>query len=148
TAPGGATAAAGLQARLGSWLLVNVLPHPRRLHQMANLMRAYQRSGFGTFVRRTGILHALHLAERETLAPWVPPAASRRPWPAVLPAHGPRRARVLFLRGCVAPEVLPEMQRASIEVLRHNGCEVVTPDAQTCCGALHFHTGHRAAGLV
>jgi glycolate dehydrogenase iron-sulfur subunit len=147
-AAAGVTAAAGLQARLGGWLLVHVLPHPRRLHRMANLMRAYQRSGFGMFVRRTGILHALRLAEREALAPWVPPAASRRPWPSVLPAHGLRRARVLFLRGCVAPEVLPEMQRASIEVLRHNGCEVVTPDAQTCCGALHFHAGYRAAGQV
>jgi glycolate oxidase iron-sulfur subunit len=54
---------------------------------------------------------------------------------------------VLYLRGCITPEVLPEMQRASLAVLRHNGCEVVTPRDQTCCGALHFHTGLRARGL-
>jgi glycolate oxidase iron-sulfur subunit len=65
----------------------------------------------------------------------------------VLPAHGERRARVLFLRGCITPELLPEMQRASIAALRHNGCEVVTPEEQSCCGALHFHTGFRARGL-
>jgi glycolate oxidase iron-sulfur subunit len=39
------------------------------------------------------------------------------------------------------------MQRASLAALRHNGCEVVTPRDQTCCGALHFHTGLRARGL-
>jgi glycolate oxidase iron-sulfur subunit len=53
---------------------------------------------------------------------------------------------VLFLRGCVAPELLPEVQQASIEALRHNGCDVVTPRQQTCCGALHVHMGfHREA---
>jgi glycolate oxidase iron-sulfur subunit len=146
--PPGAAHAAGLQARLAHWLLVEVLPDPRRLHRLANLMRAYQRSGLAVLARRTGILHALGLAEREALAPAMPPAAARRPWPPVLPAYGQRRARVLFLRGCVAPEVLPEMQRASIEVLRHNGCEVVTPAAQTCCGALHFHAGFHAPGMA
>jgi glycolate oxidase iron-sulfur subunit len=54
---------------------------------------------------------------------------------------------VLFLRGCVAPELLPSEQRASLAALRHNGCEVVTPRRQTCCGALHFHTGWREPGL-
>jgi glycolate oxidase iron-sulfur subunit len=53
----------------------------------------------------------------------------------------------LFLRGCVAPELLPEVQAATLTALRHNGCEVVTPPGQTCCGALHFHLGWRDAGL-
>ena len=141
-------AAARTQSRLGRWLLVHVLPHPGRLHRLVNLLRAYQRGGFEALARRSGLLRALELESRAALAPRVPPRSARRPWPEVLQPHGPRRARVLFLRGCVTPEFLPEMQRASIEVLRHNGCEVVTPARQTCCGALHFHAGFRDEGLA
>jgi len=147
-APGGAAGAAtSLHSRFGRWLLVHVLPDPRRLRAVAGLLHAYQHSGLAGVLRRTGVLRGLGLAEREALAPAVPPAATRRPWPSLLLPHGSRRARVLFLRGCVAPELLPEMQQASIEALRHNGCEVVTPPAQTCCGALHFHVGCRDEGL-
>jgi glycolate oxidase iron-sulfur subunit len=30
---------------------------------------------------------------------------------------------------------------ASVEVLAHNGCQVITPPGQRCCGALHVHQG-------
>jgi glycolate oxidase iron-sulfur subunit len=107
----------------------------------------YQATGMAEVVRRTGLARVVGMQAQEAMAPRVPPLAARRGWPTVLPPHGKQRARVLFLRGCVMPELLPEVQRDSIEVLRRNGCEVVTPAEQTCCGALHFHTGERARGL-
>ena len=146
-APGAADASVGLQSRLGRWLLLRILPHPARLHAFAQALRFYQASGLERLARATGLLRVLGLQERAALAPPVPAASRRRRWPDALPAHGVRRARVLFLRGCVTPELLPEMQAASLAALRHNGCDVLTPREQTCCGALHFHTGYRDAGL-
>jgi glycolate oxidase iron-sulfur subunit len=145
-APGVATTRR-LRYRLGNLMMEHVLPHRRRLRFVVDALRLYQRSGLAPVVRGLGVLRGLGLEAQEALAPPVPARALRRDWPAVLPPHGPRRARVLFLRGCVTPEFLPEMQRASIAALRHNGCEVLTPPGQTCCGALHFHTGERTRGL-
>lgn len=132
---------------LGRWMLLGVLPHRRRLRAAVNLLRFYQATGVERLVQTTGLLRALDLQKRAALAPRVPPAKLRKDWSETLPAYGTRRGRVLFLRGCVTPELLPEMQRASIEVLRHNGCEVLTPRRQTCCGALHFHSGYRREGF-
>ncbi len=146
-----ATAATGRQrllARLGHTILLHVLPAPRRLRFLMALLRFGQTSGLLAAFRRTGLLRLLGVEEQVALAPVVPARKARRSWPEVLTAHGPRRARVLFLRGCVAPELLPEIQAASIAALRHNGCEVITPAEQTCCGALHFHLGYDREGLA
>jgi glycolate oxidase iron-sulfur subunit len=59
------------------------------------------------------------------------------------PARGTRRARVAFFAGCVAQVSFSEVNRATIRVLQANGCEVVVPAAQVCCGALAAHAGVR-----
>jgi len=57
------------------------------------------------------------------------------------PARGETRARVALFLGCVAAEWFAPVHRATIRALTANGCEVVVPEAQTCCGALHRHAG-------
>jgi glycolate oxidase iron-sulfur subunit len=146
-APAPRSQLARARAALGRAVLVHVVPYRRRLRALVDALRLYQRSGAARLVRRTGVLRALGLEAQEAMAPPVPAGTARRAWPERLPAHGPRRARVMYVRGCVAPELLPAISRASIAALRHNGCEVVTPAAQTCCGALHFHAGQHAAGM-
>jgi glycolate oxidase iron-sulfur subunit len=59
------------------------------------------------------------------------------------PARGPRRARVALFAGCIAQVTFSELNRATIRVLQANGCEVVVPGAQVCCGALAAHAGVR-----
>ena len=59
------------------------------------------------------------------------------------PAQGTRRARVAFFAGCIAQVTFSDLNRATIRVLQANGCEVVVPAAQTCCGALAAHAGVR-----
>src|SRR5688572_17482674 len=68
----------------------------------------------------------------------VPP--SQR-WPQVTPVHGERRARVALLAGCAQQVLDPDINTATIEVLAHNGVEVVVPSGQGCCGGLAWHTG-------
>jgi len=58
-------------------------------------------------------------------------------------AAGARRARVAFFAGCVADVAFAKLNEATIRVLTGNGCEVVVPSGQLCCGALAEHAGVR-----
>jgi len=74
--------------------------------------------------------------------------------PSLVPAIGPRRARVALLRGCVQQVLAPDINHATTQVLAANGIEVAIPLDQGCCGALAAHAGHtdhareRAAPLL
>ena len=55
--------------------------------------------------------------------------------------HGPKKYRVALLTGCAQDMIFSEVNRDTAEVLARNGCEVVTPAEQSCCGSLHAHNG-------
>jgi glycolate oxidase iron-sulfur subunit len=61
--------------------------------------------------------------------------------PEYLPAMGKKRATVGLLTGCINDVVLRQVNWATAKVLQWNGCDVWTPRAQGCCGALHLHAG-------
>jgi glycolate oxidase iron-sulfur subunit len=71
----------------------------------------------------------------------VPARAERRRLPALTPALGARRGRVAYFKGCVMPELFGDVAHATVRVLAANGFDVVVPDGQGCCGALHAHAG-------
>ena len=60
--------------------------------------------------------------------------------------QGERRYRVAFLAGCIANVAFARLNEATVRVLQKNGCEVVVPEGQGCCGALHLHSGLRERG--
>ena len=120
-----------------------LLPYPGRIAAAARLLRVYQRSGLAALVRATGILRLLGLRERERLLPQIDAEFFFGELGKTFPAHGPRRARVAFFAGCVAQVTFSELNRATIRVLQANGCEVVVPAGQVCCGALASHAGVR-----
>ncbi len=130
--------------RLFRRMMFAVLPYPRRLAVAALPLWAYQRSGLQWLLRRSGILKFLPVRAQmiEAIAPPV-----RHAWPRrgddteILPAIGERRLRVGMLLGCVQRVFFDEVNRSTISVLRAEGCEVVTPSAQACCGALMLHAG-------
>ena len=62
------------------------------------------------------------------------------------PAEGERTRRVAFLAGCIANVSFARLNEATVRVLQSNGCEVVVPEGQGCCGALHLHAGLRERG--
>ncbi len=120
-----------------------LLPYPGRIAAAARLLRIYQRSGLAALARGTGILRLLGLHDRERLLPKIDAEFFFRELGKTFPAHGPRRARVAFFAGCVAQVTFSELNRATIRVLQANGCEVVVPAGQVCCGALASHAGVR-----
>jgi len=120
-----------------------LLPHPRRIAALARLLYIYQRSGLQWLARATGILRLLGLADREKLLPPIDSKFFFSQLGRTFPAVGPRRARVALFAGCVAQVSFSALHAATIRVLTANGCEVVVPAGQTCCGALAGHAGVR-----
>jgi glycolate oxidase iron-sulfur subunit len=120
-----------------------LLPYPERIAMLAKLLRIYQRSGLQTAARAIGILDLLGLAERDLLLPTVDPHFFFDRLGKTFPAQGIRRARVAFFAGCVANVTFTALNEATVRVLTANGCEVVVPDGQFCCGALPAHAGVR-----
>jgi glycolate oxidase iron-sulfur subunit len=107
---------------------------PLRLAQVTGLDRVI---GRGRWLARV----APSVAAMATLAPRL---GRRRRIPVRVPARGPRRAVVGMLLGCVQRELFPQVNAATARVLAAEGCEVVIPPGQGCCGALSLHAGRRA----
>jgi glycolate oxidase iron-sulfur subunit len=61
--------------------------------------------------------------------------------PERTPAIGNRRLTVGFLTGCVQRLAFPNVNDATVRVLAAEGCDVVAPSGQGCCGALALHAG-------
>jgi len=120
-----------------------LLPYPRRIAAAALALRLYQRSGLAALARATGVLRLLGLQQRERLLPKIDSEFFFAELGRTYPARGTRRARVAFFAGCIAQVTFSELNRATIRVLQANGCEVVVPESQGCCGALAAHAGVR-----
>ncbi|MER7001952.1 heterodisulfide reductase-related iron-sulfur binding cluster [Dactylosporangium sp. NPDC000555] len=82
-------------------------------------------------------------APLRTLVDLAPPLRRAVPLPPLVHALGPRRARVGMLTGCVQHAFFPSVNAATARVLAAEGCDVVIPPAQGCCGALSLHSGRR-----
>ena len=133
----------GMIPRLvAAFLLGQVLPYQGRLRLLVEGLRLYQRSGVQGAIRKTGLLRLFSpkLAALEASAPTVPSTIFEARGQKI-PAQGEKRARVALLSGCVMPLVNGPEMVAVTRVLARNGCEVVVPQEQVCCGAIHSHTG-------
>jgi glycolate oxidase iron-sulfur subunit len=104
----------------------------------------YQASGLQRILRATGLTSLLGpLGAREALAPSAEIPFFFREIGKTFPAEGPKKHRVAFLAGCIANISFARLNEATVRVLQKNGCEVVIPGEQTCCGALQLHAGIR-----
>lgn len=121
-----------------------LFPRPERLRLIRPLLALYQRSGLSRLVRPVLERLSPTLATMEAIAP---PVGPRVPVPALVPAAGTRRMTVGLLLGCVQREFYPGVNAATARVLAAEGCEVVVPPDQGCCGALSVHAGREAEGL-
>jgi len=123
------------------WLLFGVFPYPERMRRLLAPARWAQRLRFVDLVRKSGLLKLLP-ARLEQLVEMLPtPRRAETALPRVLPAEGKRRARVALFTGCVGDVMFRHTHWATARVLQKNGCDVIVPREQVCCGAIHFHAG-------
>lgn len=126
--------------------IFSLFPNLGRLRLMRPFLKFYQVSGLQALVRGSGILNLFpeRIKAMETLLPKLGP---QQDVPAVTPAKGTKRKRVGLMLGCVQREFSSEINAATARVLAAEGCEVVAPPEQGCCGALLVHAGQEAPAL-
>lgn len=123
------------------WILYPLFPHPMRLRLALAPARLMQWLGLDRWVERMGIPAWLPAQLRHMYA-MLPRLRPREPaLPLRLPAKGTRRATVALFTGCVGEAMFHHANWATARVLRENGCDVLIPRGQTCCGAIHYHSG-------
>ena len=118
-----------MRERIMRWTILHTFPNVALLRMGRVFLSAYQKLGLPS-------LHAL-----------LPKLGKREDVSGITPAQGVQRARVGLMLGCVQREFLPEINAATVRVLAAEGCEVIAPAGQPCCGALLMHAGKDEAAL-
>jgi glycolate oxidase iron-sulfur subunit len=121
------------------WLFMDL----RRMRIMGRLMRWYQQLGIQSLVRKSGVMRLFpkRLQELESMTPTVQPKFSADLIAPITAARGTKKYRVAVLTGCAQDLIFSNVNLDTVEVLAANGCEVITPPKQNCCGSLHAHNG-------
>ena len=127
--------------RLFRAALFSIVPYPARLRLALAPLIVYRR--LQPVLQRSGLLRLLpgRLRALATLAPPVTAAGLASRTPEHTPAVGSRRMKVGLLTGCVQRLVFGHVNAATVRVLAAEGCDVLAPGGQGCCGALSVHAG-------
>jgi glycolate oxidase iron-sulfur subunit len=136
--------------RLFREMIFQLFPYPSRLRVAAVAGALYERFNGHDRLDRAGVLDRLPDRLR-ALEELMPPARLRgltRRLPAYIPARGTAsRRRVGLLVGCVQRVFFAGVNAATARVLAREGCDVVVPRDQRCCGALSEHAGREPEAL-
>jgi glycolate oxidase iron-sulfur subunit len=153
TGSAGATGAAAARRRDRAVraAIFALFPYPARLRAAIGPLRAAQRTGLDRRLARSGLPDRLSPALGAALrlgtsgaGRLAPPAAATKRLPERVAARGSRRAVVGMLTGCVQSVFFPQVNAATARVLAAEGCDVLIPRGQGCCGALSLHAGREA----
>jgi glycolate oxidase iron-sulfur subunit len=130
--------------------IFSLFPYPKRLRAMTAPLRLAQRTGLDRRMARSRLPGRVSptLGAALRLAPPAVSAAAARPLPRRVPALGTRRAVVGMLTGCVQSVFFPQVNAATARVLAAEGCDVVIPRGQGCCGALSLHSGREEEAMT
>jgi glycolate oxidase iron-sulfur subunit len=130
--------------------IFSLFPYPKRLRAVTTPLRLAQRTGLDRHVARSRLPGRVSptLGAALRLAPPAVSAAAARPLPRRVPALGTRRAVVGMLTGCVQSVFFPQVNAATARVLAAEGCDVVIPRGQGCCGALSLHSGREEEAMA
>ncbi|MBB6735954.1 (Fe-S)-binding protein [Cohnella sp. CBP 2801] len=121
----------------------SLFPHPKRMRLLGGALKLYQRSGLQTAARKTGVMKLFpeHLRDMERILPDSSGQGVIRRIGDRHPAKGQPIAKVGLFRGCLMDVLFTDTNVHTVDLLTEAGFEVFIPDSQTCCGALHAHSG-------
>ncbi|AWI08718.1 (Fe-S)-binding protein [Ereboglobus luteus] len=141
------------------WSVVKVLfTRPRLLRLAGRGLWLWRVTGMQALTRALRLTYLLPRRLRE-LEPQAPRVGAKFSHQLIKPVETPSKKvartflsvppsqtavpfrRVAVLTGCVQDLAFPEINRATVDVLLANNCEVHTPPVQPCCGSLHAHNG-------
>ncbi|MEW4486812.1 heterodisulfide reductase-related iron-sulfur binding cluster [Thalassoglobus sp. JC818] len=129
------------------WVLHGLFPYPKRVRLALWPAWVMQKLGIDRLMETIGLTKLLP-GKLQRMHRLLPPLQHREPpLPEFLPAHGPVRATVGLFTGCVADAMFHHVNWATARVLQENGCNVVIPRSQGCCGAIHYHSGSASPAM-
>jgi glycolate oxidase iron-sulfur subunit len=123
------------------WILHGLFPYPKRMAAALMPARWMQRLGIDRVAESLGLLRLLPQKLRRMQQQLPRLKSPLPPLPDFLPAKGTKRATVALFVGCVADAMFRHVHWSTARVLQHNGCDVLIPQGQACCGAIHYHSG-------
>ncbi|WP_408640271.1 (Fe-S)-binding protein [Saccharomonospora saliphila] len=126
------------QDRLFRNAIFALFPYRRRLRVAAVFGALYQKLRLSTLAER---VLPPRLRATQALMPGVRLRDAFAALPRRVRPEGTVRRRVALLSGCVQDVFFHEVNAATQRVLAAEGCEVLTPRDQGCCGALGLHAG-------
>ncbi|WP_420831163.1 (Fe-S)-binding protein [Paenibacillus artemisiicola] len=122
-----------------------LFPHQNRMRLLGGALMLYQRTGLRKLARGAGLmkLFPAHMREMEAILPDASYKGVAEQIGAFHPAKGERIATVGLFRGCIMDVLFTETNKHTVELLNEAGFDVVIPESQNCCGALHAHSGEQ-----
>ncbi len=138
-----------LHERMLRRMIAAVFSRPERMRKMILPLRAYQRLGLQKLARATGLTSLLprSLRAMEKMLPDLSHNATVASLPPRIAAQGEKRRTVAMLTGCVQSVFMGQVNAATARVLAAEGCEVLVPPEQGCCGALMMDLGQERDAL-
>nr|WP_260681907.1 (Fe-S)-binding protein [Alkalicoccobacillus porphyridii] len=123
-----------------------LFPHQNRMEHSVSLLNLYQRSGLQKTVRKLGFMELLpkNLSTMEKVLPAVPSRREMKKRERTFSSQKETTTKVAFFTGCLMDTMFHETNNATITLLQKAGCDIVIPEEQNCCGALHGHSGEKA----
>lgn len=136
------TARKTFKQKLKSYLLNNIVGNSGNLKLVARLLYFIQRLKLiKLFYPLSKVKFVTRLIELEKLAPRIDKKFSEKVINEIESPYGEKKYRAAFLTGCIMNVAFTEINKDTIEVLKQNHTEIITPKKQNCCGSLHAHNG-------
>jgi glycolate oxidase iron-sulfur subunit len=138
-----------LPDRLFRELIFSLFPHPDRLRLLLPLLWLYQKLGLSRVLNSPQMAQRIppRLLGMEKILPPVSLGTLVAKPPTFIRAKTTKRRRVGLLAGCIQRVFFDSVNAATVRVLTAEGCDVVIPPTQGCCGALSIHSGREGEGL-
>ena len=124
--------ATSVLGQLGLWLIEK----PQRRSLLHWLLRTYQQSGMQWLLRKTALLKLLRLNVLEAHLPEIQKSINVDSKKTVS-----QKKRIALFTGCMQPLFDSQAIASAHKLLTQLGYDVVIPEHQVCCGALHTTQG-------
>lgn len=138
-----------LRERIFRRMIAATFSRPKRLRKLGAALRAYQSLGLqrlAHILRLTALLPE-SLRTMERLMPDLSQKESSAALPPRINAEGEKRRTVAMVTGCVQSVFVAQVSAATARVLAAEGCDVLVPQDQGCCGALLMDLGQEKEAL-
>lgn len=113
-------------------MLAIILPYPGRFRLLIRFLQ---------LVRPLSVLFPEKIQNMVDLIPTKLPRPGESEKSQIFTAIGGKKYRVALMTGCVQKVLRPNINDATIRILRRHGCEVVISPVTGCCGSLVHHMG-------